>query len=270
MCVTSGEAQIANTRTYVYATTDKEGSPLHVSGYQNEATSLVGPNCMFLNFAGTDLRLVNGPEHTTRFMRDMTDYLPELVYVPQMRGGGDMFGSYRSATVIDYGDYTVVSAEDNADILGALASVREDRRPQLTSNMEEMLDFYQHECPNDSFVLGCFNGAVKPKHPIVVSYKPRNSEVLTIPGLDGHDGRPPVVGAPVYRGFRVAFGVEGVGVAHTLYYNDAVNSAWAPASVVGFFDNRTDGPNGDYVVPISAVKQGLTGAELADRLLLAA
>lgn len=269
MCVTANPAIIVGTRTYVYATSlDPEGSqPVHVCGYQNEAQTFGIPNCMFLNFAGTTLQLVRGPEHTRSFMKDMTVGLPELVYVERSRGGEIFSFSARGITVEDYGDYTVILAQGPADILSALDQVPAARRPARTSALEEMIDFYMSFYPEDSFVLACFNGKVKPRHPITVSYQPRDPSVLTIPGLDGHDGKVPTIGAPVYRDFRVAFGVAGEQLPHPVYYRDAVASKlWAPSSVAGFVDNRPEGPNGDYVVPVEAVTAGLTGRELAAAL----
>jgi len=133
MCVTSGRATIWGTRTYVYST-NLDGNPRHVCGYQNEAVSQSGANCMFLNFAGSDLKTVRGPERTNTFMDDMTYRLPELVYVPRMRGGGGTFAP-KGITVEDYGDYTLVIAQGPSDILGVLSQVPSNRRPVITPNL---------------------------------------------------------------------------------------------------------------------------------------
>lgn len=273
MCVTANPAIIEGTRTYVHATT-RGGESVHICGYQNKAetqtSAFVGGNCMFLNFAGSDLKMVRGPERTSNFMQDITASLEELVEVPRMRGGVLSYGSWDIA-VEEYGDYTVILAQQPGDILTKLNEVRPDRRPHRTPRLEAMISFYMSWFPLDSFVLACFNGKVEPKHPITVSYKPRNPEVLTIPGLDGHDGKIPQIGAPVYRNFRVAFGVEGYVLPHRVNYTDRKISSglsWAPTSVAGFIDNRFDGPNGDYVVPIEAVRRGLTGRDLAAKLLV--
>jgi hypothetical protein len=266
MCVTAEPAIISGTRTYVYAT-ELSGDPVHVCGYQNEARTLEGGNCMFLNFAGTRLRLVRGPEHTRRFMRDMTDELPELIYIPHMRGGSPRTVPCGSS-IEDYGDYTVILAQEPGDILSVLDQVPARRRPTYSARLRDMVDFYMSWSGQDSFVLACFDGSTKPKHPITVSYQPRNADVLTIPGLDGHDGKVPTIGAPVNRDFKVAFAVNGVQLPYAVSYRDHVaGMSWAPSSVTGFADNRTDGPNGDYVVLVEAVRQGLEGPELAAALL---
>lgn len=264
MCVTSDLAFIEGTRTYVYATR-LNSKPVHVCGYQNQAMSVEGPNCMFLNFAGSNLQLVRGPERTRSFMEDMTAALPELAYADR----GMRSGSYgRGITVESYGDYTVILAQGPGDILSALNQVPANRRPARNRQLQEMVNFYMSWFGRDSFVLACFDGRVQPQHPITVSYTPRDRSVLTIPGLDGHDGTVPTIGEPVYRDFRLAFGVEGVQLPINVYYNDkgVLGQPWAPSSVTGFTDNRSDGPNGDYVVPVKAVWRGLMGAQLAAAL----
>ncbi len=268
MCVTLAPALISGTQTYVHATTDGDGRDVHVCAYQNEATSF-GPNCMLLNFAGTNLELARGPEHTRGLMDDVTRNLEELIPVPRERSA---FSFGRSYTIEDYGMYTVVLAQRPTDILSVLEGdeIPDDRRPARTPQLEQMVDFYMATFPDDSFVLACFNGKVKVEHPIVVSYAPYDSNVLTIPGLDGHDGKLPVIGAPVYRGFRCAFSVAGVELPHRVHHSGLLSTNppwWAPKSVGGFYDNRPDGPNGDYVVRVSDVVAGLTAERLAAVLI---
>ncbi|HZM63795.1 MAG TPA: hypothetical protein VFB59_01535 [Candidatus Saccharimonadales bacterium] len=226
---------------------------------------------MFLNYAGTNLRLVRGPERTRTFMDDMTFRLPELVRVPSAGSMFDFaFGSRAELVVEDFGDYTVILAQGPDDILSVLDQVPDHRRPGRTKRLEEMIGFYMSWSPEDSFVLACFDSEVEPRHPIVVSYEPRNADVLTIPGLDGHDGKVPLPGAPVFRDFKVAFGVQGMdNLPIQVGYGDygVQGQPWAPNCVTGFVDNRPDGPNGDYVVPVWAVEQGLGGSVLAGMML---
>ena len=165
MCVTSGEASITGTQAYTCATRDGSGQLLHVSGYQNVAET-IGANCMFLNFPGRGLGLVRGPEHTTSLMQSITARLMELEYVPRMRGFSMEKGF--DIRVEEYGDYTVVLAQGPGNILGTLGQVPEYRRPAETPALRAMVDFYLASFPNDSFVLACFNGTAKPKHPITV------------------------------------------------------------------------------------------------------
>ncbi|MGF7228628.1 MAG: hypothetical protein ACQR33_01445 [Candidatus Saccharibacteria bacterium] len=264
MCVTAGPARITNTRTYVYVPPQGNDGIRHICGYQNEAETDFG-NCMFLNFAGTNLQLVRGPELTTSFMRDMTSTLENLQWA--IRGRGLSFGGTRSAavTIENYGDYTTLRAQNPADILDALddPQIPANRRPKRRSAIEAMAKFYQDFRPNDSFVLACFAGRVKPKHPITVSYTPHNPNVLTVPGIDGHDGFVPKLGELVHRDFSVAFGVHGLDLRTPVSYQDRVSDAWAPQSVSGFVDNREVAANGDYVVPMDAIADGYSGRALA-------
>lgn len=270
MCVMPQKAFVQNTRTYVYAT-DLGRGPVHVCGYQNAARTL-GGNCMFLNFAGSNLRMVRGPEHTRSLMGDMTAQLPQLIPA-ESRSRTRSFRSSgsRGVTIENYGDYTVILTQRPGDIMFALSRVPEDRRPKHTRRLEEMVDFYMSLYPLDSFALACFNGSVAQKHPITVSYQPRNPKFLTIPGLDAHDGNLPRRGAPVERNFRVAFGIRGVNLPHAVNYQDAgvAGQPWAPASVAGFVDNRKGGPNGDYIIPADVVRRRKTGKKLANKLVTA-
>ena len=260
MCVTSAPALISNTQVYAYVPPADGGHPQrHLCGYQNQAKTR-GPNCMFLDFAGDKLVLVPGPEYTRNLMNDITRDLPTLEVVPSTKG---QLYRGRGVQVQNYGDYTVLAAKNPSAILDELAQVDPLRRPERTPQLEAMADFYTAYAPNRSFVLACFNGEVRPKHPIVVSYVPHDPEVLTIPGLDGHDGHPPTPGAPVYRNFQVAFGHANAQLPHQVRYSGPVNAAWAPPSVGGFVDNREDGPNGDYTVQVWALRDGLTAASLS-------
>jgi hypothetical protein len=269
MCVTAQPARINSTQTYVYAT-EMDGQPIHVCGYQNKATNTInngGGNCMFLNFAGSDLQMVNGPEHTHRMMDDMTRDLPDLEYRLLSRGGSTRGFSY-DISIQAYGDYTVILCQGPGEILSMLDQVPMIQRPPRSPALDQMIDFYMKAFPEDSFVLACFDGSVTPSHPITVSYKPRNENVLTIPGLDGHDGEVPTIGAPVYRDFSVAFAVLGVSLDHRPNYTDKIgDNWWLPSSLTGFKDNRFDGPNGDYVLPIDEIYSGREGRDLAGALL---
>jgi len=101
-----------------------------------------------------------------------------------------------------------------------------------------------------------------------VAYVPLSDDVLFVPGLEGHDGKPPVIGAPVKRDIHVAFGISGITLQHHVGYSDPNLELlwWTPKSVTGFFDNRV-APNGDFVVPIDAIKEKLTGADLVMELI---
>lgn len=262
MCVTPTFARIGGTKTYCYAVGGR-----HVVAYQNVATT-PGGNVMILNLPGADLQMVrNGPERTRRLMSDVVADLPDAV---ELREKVTLGGLRMPVRVESYGDsYTVVLAEGPGDIFEAVMSdeVPSDRRPRPddVSNLRALITFYTAWYPQDAFVLACFSGSVKPQYPVTVSYVPHDPTVLTVPGLDGHDGELPIPNSPVHRDFDVAFGVQGLDLPHAVGYTDQVSSQWAPDTVAGFRDNRW-GPNGDYVIPLESLKRGLTGPALVQEL----
>lgn len=262
MCVTTGLAAIDSTRVFTLVTDSIQGGQtVHVTGYQNEATNLSGvPNCMLLHFPCFGVpELVDGPQWTTTLMNDITRDLPEVEHHPKTRG----MMSFGAAEVHKYGDYDIVLAGDPSDITSVIEGVAEDRRPAITKSFEQMIDWYGEHFTDYGFVLGCFNGRVNPRHPIVVSYVPHSDDDVFAPGLDGHDGRLPVIGAPVFRDFKVAFGKTGVDLPIKVQHNrDAEGAWWAPDSINGFHDNRFNGPNTDFVVAIDDLSVGLPGADL--------
>jgi hypothetical protein len=228
---------------------------------------------MLLNIRGTNLKPVEGPQHTSRYMRSITVNLQEAV--PVNRGDILYLGGDDGPYVTEYGDYTVITIEGPGDILGALDRVREDRRPEHTPQLEALVKMYQDTCPRDSLILGCFNSSFNQRHPLAFSYTPHDPDVLAIPALDGHDGKVPVIGQPVARDFKVAFSCHTMHPTHvdqenamvSYDYDDEVSPRWAPTYVVGFKDNRPHGPNGDYRLRLSDVRQFIDGPELVGRLL---
>lgn len=262
MCVTLNLADMGGTLAYTYATTrDGESRPLHITGYQNAANNLgEDPNCMFLHFPGDEIRLVHEPEHTENFMFDMIRGLTPLGAISRSVGG------FR---VEEYGDYHVVLAEELSDIFDALAEVPEERRPKVTEKLEKLVGWYGWHFAGHSFVLACFEGKANPKHPIVVEYHPHNDDVLTVPGVDAHDGNLPSLRVQTRRDFRIAFGADGLNLDIKPDYTDAIidSDYWAPKSVTGFYDNRWRGPNDDYVIALSTLNDGFRGAELAEHLI---
>jgi hypothetical protein len=273
MCVTTAPAELGGTSAFTYATLNTtDPRTLHVSGYQNYATNKSSlPNCMLLHFPGDELEMVSGPERTRHFMEDLTQGLQELVYIPRFRSLGNEVVGSRSVKVQAYGDYHVVLAEHPGDILDALEQVPENRRPPRTGMLEDLVAWYRSSFSDYSFVLACFDGQVAPRHPIVVQYVPHNDDVLFVPGIDAHDGTLPRPGHPMQRDIKVAFASESHPQPQKVVYHDsfihAPSTYWAPTDVAGFHDNRSDGPNQDYIVPLLSLDEGLNGADLVEELV---
>lgn len=104
--------------------------------------------------------------------------------------------------------------------------------------------------------------------PIMVSYHPDNDDVLFIPGLDSHDGELPKLGQGMPRDIQVAFGIQSVDLTHAVTQQPSFRDAWAPQSVSGFWDNRSDGANTDYAVARESLLMGMNGRELIEDLVL--
>lgn len=268
MCVTSSPAAIDMTSVFTLVTQEQEGGVVrHVTGYQNRAKDLSGkPNCMFLHIPCTDdIKLVDGPQQTTNLMQAITRDLPEVETHPVTRGL--ISATHPGPPVFKYGDYDVVLASNPDDILGAIERVTEDRRPTVDDNFVRMAGWYRDNFSDHSFILACFNGLVNPRHPIVVSYIPHNDDVVFAPGLDAHDGYLPVIGSKMPRDFAVAFAVAGVELPINVHHHGAANATgawWAPETVTGFYDNRREGTNSDYVIAIEDLAVGSPGHELLE------
>jgi hypothetical protein len=267
MCITTGPAELGQTMAFTYATLLADDPRTeHITGYQTSASNLLNtPNMMILHFPGDDIELVGGPQNTWSLMQDLTGMLPSLEATLSMRG---ISGGTR---VQSYGDYYVVLAEEARDILSATDLLPEDFRPEATPEFMEVLDFFESTFSGYCFVLACWRDRVVPRHPIVVKYVPHNDDVLFVPGIEAHDGLYPNLDSEEPRNFRVAFAADGYVQPFHVYYHDTLDPnkvIWAPRDVTGFFDNRVRGNNGDYVIPLESIVQGLSGWDLFENRIL--
>ncbi len=267
MCVTTAQAQIDRTQVYSLVTTHIDGGqPVHVTGYQNRAKNLSAePNCMILHFPSQAVpELLQGATSSKGLMASITAGLDTLGPTPPVfRGRGSHL---ESAHVEEYGDYHVVLADYAKNMLNVLDQVPTNRRPRITPQLEALVGWYGQQFPDYTFLLACFDGSVHPSHPIVVSYVPDNDDVIFCPGLDGHDGTVPELGAPIDRDFKVAYGVAGLTLKHEV--NFGRSDWWIPTSIAGFHDNRASAPNGDYVIPLMTLQERFDGRELAEDLIM--
>lgn len=266
MCVTSQPAIISD--TMVLTTALNPGT--HMTAYQNKALSHTGDaNCMFLHLPGDSLHLVQGIDATHGFMSDVTQSLPRLQPIERgMSRSGSFRGSFNPAPRIEeYGDYRVVFANKPEDTLTVLDQLPPEFRPTRVHSLELLAHWYKRHFEGYGIILVCWRGTLAPTHPVAVSYEPFHPEYLFAPGVDGHDGNLPQLGAPIGRGFKVAFSQRGRDCAHTVSYREPSvgRKQWAPLSVSGFNDDRSRAPNGDYWVRQSDLY--LTGVDLAEKLV---
>lgn len=270
MCVTTNIATMDQSQVFTMVTNQLHGGqPVHVTAYQNRALNLSdAPNCMILHFPSQGkVELVQGAQSTVGLMTSITAGLSPLV--PNHSRGSRTFrsaGESHTAHVEEYGDYHVVIAEYATDMLKVIKQVPAKRRPPITGQLQALVEWYGKKFPDYTFVLACFDGAVRPTHPIMVSYVPDNDDVVYCPGLDGHDGTIPEIGQTIKRDFKVAFAACDITLPHNVSYKQS--AWWIPTSVAGFYDNRTDAPNGDYVVPLLNLQEGFDGQELVSDLVL--
>ena len=256
------------------------GPTRHLLGYQNSAISYSGPNCMLLHVPMKgELRAANliPTTHAPNFLRDMAKGLESLD--PPMRGGSR--GVTRSApVVVKYGAYEVVLASSASDIYDALELVSPDKRPKINKTL---LSWFDHNRPGYGFVLPCFNNAVEmANHPILVEYTPMDPERLFVPGLESHDGTPPVLGSRNHpRDFKVVFGsMLGAEVkegrfglddeylfTHSVGYTDNLGNLreLLPKQIVGFRDENI-GTNSDYWASVADVRRGLNYGSLFETM----
>lgn len=276
MCVTSGPAQMGDTQVFTFDPNhNNDHRAHHITAYLNTAINASGtPNCMLLHFPAQELPelVLDGLNAHTDVMRAVTHGLPRLSDgLPDDNGDWHLVSrGVETAVVQAYGDYHVVIANSASDIPQVLNKVPVDRRPPMTTDLENLIGWYDEHFFGYRFLLCCFNGHVRPSHPIVVSWIPDNDDVLFAPGLDGHTGELPRLGEPMPRNFRVAFGLDGVNLPKQveLHRPNPANHWWVPESVTGFFDDRVSGINSDYVVPRLTIAEGMSGRELLEDLVL--
>jgi len=236
-------------------------SDLHLLGYQNSSRSFVGANCMLLHVPTrvlTEQSLVP-TWGTPNFMKDMGKTVGSLTSLS--RGGGTMGMQFRSTPiVVQYGNYEIVLASSASDIPDALERVSAAKRPMIN---RDLLSWYDRNFDGYSFILACFNNAdEKPNHPILVRYQPTDSTHLFVPGLESHDGRPPIIGSREHpRDFKVVFGSRLAtpnASLNSVRYTDELGAlaTLLPQQVVGFRDEG-EGANADYKVSVDHVRQGM-------------
>jgi hypothetical protein len=260
----------------------RESRVVHVLGYINQVHQVAPPpgllsrltgarrpaapgNAMLLHFpacAPMGPANIVSTESAPFFLRDMVDALTpasagiedELGVPPAMVGAAQVFES---------GAYTIVLAHDANDIAAALSRVPAEKRPALNP---QIFQWYARTFPGWPVALCCFSGELLDPAPLLWWYEPRFPEKLFAPGLDAHDGNPPVVGAQVDVDHWVMFGSHRLKKGAAVLYRaaDKAMRSLLPVRVVG---KHTRGAwrNGDFVIDIADVLEG--GAEFRREIL---
>ena len=290
MCVAVAPARFSQTVVYA-GEARRNGDLIHVAGYQNVAQGVRVPvlrrglldrllgrrpplqtgNAMILHFPAVPGSMsqdnVLDTTDCPRILEDMVRALkpPERHTVASAPGAA----APADVQVFDSGIYTVVLAEDASAIPDAIELVPERKRPPLNP---ELFDWYRATFPGWPVALCCFDNRERTEAtPMLWWYPPRFPDWLCAPAVDAHDGRPPSLTARVRVDHWVVAGSTEMEPAHgtAVAYRDRLPSdvaALLPGHVVGGYHHGLL-PNGDFVLPVAAVRSG--SAEPERRLLAA-
>lgn len=264
MCVTLGEARLEKTLISVSVGSHPTAGPVHVLMYSNRVRNLQpGPNAMLLHVPAERIGAENALD-LTQARNVLTDLRSSGDWMPAMASSGAR--SLGGAEIFEAGEYTVVSAEDPTLIPDALQRVPEEKRPAIN---EELFSWYRDNLPGYVFLLACFNNqAAAEAAPFGVWYRSWAPDFLVAPGLDAHDGRPPVAGQPVKTDHAIMFGDMEVGKLMEAEYSDTLTPdlrELLPKGVVTHYEYSVI-PNGDWVIPVERVRDMDVGA-VSRRLL---
>lgn len=270
MCVSAAPARFS--RTTVFAgEAQRNGSVVHVLGYENTAQNRVGRvgrfapwrssrvgNAMLLHFPAVRGSMsqanVVDTQSCPHILGDMVSALfpPVAAADPAHR-----VTTSPAVEVFDSGIYTVVLASDASAIPDALHRVPRSRRPEVS---DAMFEWYARQFPGWPLALCCFdNRDARHATPMLWWYKPQFPEFLFAPAIDGHTGNPPDLAESVEVDHRVVLGVTGSDTGMPVNYSDALPedvSSLLPQRVVGTGFRRVRMPNGDFVATVDSVRRG--------------
>jgi hypothetical protein len=224
MCLSLEPSKMSDTILYAGDTTI-DGRYLHVLGYQNKAENLFdGPNAMILPFP-TEIKM--GPQNvvdTTAAQHILTDMA--LGFEMRSRGGtkslgfgpdDDLIGSY--VEVFDSGDYTIVLAADARDVPRVIHMVPPQKRPRVN---KDVFASYPELYPEWPVALCCWQAKARVEaQPMLWWYMPKHHDLLFLPAVDGHNGKPPNLKDAAMRDHTLVVGTT----ATTPQLN---SQGWAP------------------------------------------
>jgi hypothetical protein len=169
-------------------------------------------------------------------------------YYSGMRGGllgGSSTGAF-SQGAYDIG-FATPSKESIDSAFEAIRALNADYIPPNVSG--EMIEYYKELAGRYgalTLVVAGFNPSRgMDAHPIALSYQSSIEEIFA-PGLERHDGKPPVDGEYGLRDFRVF-------LAGNISYTEEEGFGLDAPSPLGFHE-KTNGLNADYVIPRDALE----------------
>lgn len=259
MCVSTGSGVFVSAHTMGIQLSATQ----HLLGYQIDAASRSGSNCMILHLPAKGGVESVEPIDTTgapNLLKDIAKLAAKRIG-PLAQGGSRAIGAPGGRyKVVDCGIFTVVIAENAASAMAALSEVPLNKQPRHISTT--LLDSYEHSYPGYLLVLACFdNHELGEGQPLLFSYTPMDPTRIFAPGLDEHTGWPPQLGKRMRREFRVIFGsalpdATGVDLAPVLTKtnNSGVQDVLRDVKVQAFHVDEM-GPNGDFSLPASRLTE---------------
>lgn len=276
MCVSFGLADFG--KTYIYAAATSNGR--HTLIYQNQPQNLMRPpanvllgqddNGLVDIWSMPERPIVPGnamilPIPAAKPIRQadvfVMDSSSRLLYKmweqtqPVTRGDTPK----KDPLIFSRGIYDIVvvnHADTTVGVLDVLEKqVSPEKRPVLN---QSILDWFFKSYPGWPLIIACFSNVdQKAADPFGVTYLPKRYDILYMPGMDAHDGNPPVVGASVPVNHVLLFGVDGVSVGQSASEVLTVNGVGSFKSVFAdrYVGLKLEGnlSNGDWVIPTSAL-----------------
>lgn len=263
MAVTIYPAFLTSEAAYTYAIIDDRPENWHVTGYYAHTQSLgFGPNVQILHFPGSELSVVSVPSRLQHAVQKVTSELPLLELLPGPINYYQMIDAHK-------GDFQIVTAENSGKVVEALQNVHSLLQPWFEPYFWTMIEKYCEQYPDHCFVLICHTGGTHQVQ-VVVEYVPYNDDVLFVPGVSSHHTLWADNDCVWFRNMRVAVGVDGIELPHQNSLHGTAKPYWIPETVAGFHDNRSNQaegpfPNSDYLIPLEAVRMGMTGWNLLNQ-----
>lgn len=206
MCLTSGPAKLSTTKIL----SGKIDDAYHLLAYSNTVENISGkPNSMILAIPG---------KVTEEDFYDTTAYAKFLEVIEEsQRARYESKSLSRSFDTLSMDDEVVnfqvgmynVFVSDSASNIGkAISTLPSEKRPEINP---EILSFLENHYKGWSFVIACFDGDKKMEaQPIMLKFKPIDSNILYFPGMDAHDGGAPNLDEKVWVDhFLMTMGEKG-------------------------------------------------------------
>lgn len=217
MCVVQALAFLWDTIVYLGRKKHPKHGDIIVAGYQNTVVNKhKRPNAMFIHvptYMEFGAKNIIDTSQCKTVLKDMTNAVYRSM-VSQVRSGG----ARSSTAVLTFDVYHVVICNDTADYDGirkALNSVPKEKRPNVT---KEFIYFYHRFFPKWPLLIFCFNNKDKKEAaPVMYWYKPLPSHLISQdelygPGVDAHNGKPPLLSEKVERKHWIIVGDDDWGV----------------------------------------------------------